>query len=184
VRGLPGVAEVVACGDNLPPFDLHCPMMSLPLAFGTTLVSIPAGTPYLHAMPDRASFWQARLAATGRREPRVGLAWSGRGTNLKDSQRSLSAAQLAPIPDIPGLHVVSLQNGTAPPSSVSPTTNWMGEMVDFAETAALIAQLDLVVTVDTAVAHLAAALGKPVWMLDRFNPDCAGWMGGGTAPGT
>lgn len=177
LRGLPSIADVVARGDDLPPFDLHCPMMSLPLAFGTTLATIPAAGPYLHAMPEDAWAWQRRLEATGRRQPRIGLAWAGRETNPRDSQRSLDAARLAPLLGIPGLHWVNLQQGGSLPPPVPPLTDWMPEMADFADTAALIEGLDLVVAVDTAVTHLAAGLGKPVWMLDRFNPDWR-WLDG------
>jgi len=173
LRDLPGIDMVVVRGESLPPFDLHCPMMSLPLAFGTTLKSIPAASPYLHADPAQAASWQARLAATGRPGPRVGLAWSGRATNPRDHQRSLGPAQLAPLLGIPSLHLVSLQRGGTAPT----LTDWMEDMPDFADTAALVDQLDLVVTVDTAVAHLAAALGREVWMLDRFNPDWR-WLDG------
>jgi hypothetical protein len=166
----------VAHGEALPDFDLHCPMLSLPLAFGTTLASIPAGTPYLHADAAQAALWGTRLAAAGE-GVRIGLAWAGNPSEQTpaggalDRRRSIDPGRLAPFFAVPGLRFFSLQkDGPAAPADFA-LTDVMPEMGDFADTAALVANLDLVVSVDTAVAHLAAALGKPVWLLDRFDPD-------------
>jgi tetratricopeptide (TPR) repeat protein len=162
LSGLPGVERIVAHGDNLPAFDLHCPMQSLPLALGTTLETIPSGAPYLRA---DAAAWGDRI---GERRPRVGVAWAGNPGMIRDGQRSLSPERLARLFGLAGLRFFSLQKDAPPVAGV---TDFMAEMTDFADTAGLIANLDLVISVDTAVAHLAAGLGKPVWLLDRFDPD-------------
>ncbi|WP_158930248.1 tetratricopeptide repeat protein, partial [Acidisphaera sp. S103] len=162
---LPAVDRIVARGEALPAFDLHCPMQSLPLALGTTLETIPAAS--LRADVGLAAAWGARLGAMGDRRPRVGVAWAGNPEMVRDRQRSLSPDRLAPLFGVDGLWFFSLQkDGTA-----AGVTDFMGEMGDFADTAGLVANLDLVISVDTAVAHLAAGLGKPVWLLDRFDPD-------------
>lgn len=179
---LPGVAAVIPAGEPLPPFDLHCPLMSLPLAFGTMLETIPARVPYLRADPLAAASWRARLAPLPGR--RVGLVWGGSSrlgqphATAIDRRRSIPLEALAPLARVPGISFVSLQLGPpaaqAPPPGVrlhDPTR----ELADFADTAALIEGLDLVISVDTAVAHLAAALGKPVWMLNRFDT-CWRWL--------
>ncbi len=183
LRSLPGVDQVVAQGEARPGFDLHCPMLSLPLAFGTTVATIPTAPAYLHADPAQVAAWQARLAATGRGGPRVGLVWAGSTRADRpslaaiDHRRSLPADRLAPLLAVPGVHFVSLQkDGPAAPPHAA-LTDFMPEMTDFADTAALIAALDLVISVDTAVAHLAAALGKPVWVMDRFD-SCWRWLTG------
>jgi hypothetical protein len=176
LRCLPGVDRVVERGEALPDFDLHCPMLSLPLAFGTTLSSLPGAVPYLHADPELTAAWRARLAAVDIQGPRVGLVWAGNPGKVADARRSLPADRLAPL-FVDGAHFVSLQkNGPATPADL-PLTNFMGEVADFADTAALVANLDLVISVDTAVAHLAGALGKLVWVLDRFDP-CWRWLAG------
>jgi Flp pilus assembly protein TadD len=175
-RSLAGVDRVVPRGEGpLPPFDVHCPFMSLPMVFGTTLATVPAEVPYLRATPAAANRWRRRLAA----EPpgrRVGLVWSGDAKHQKDRDRSVLLAMLAPLAAAPGVRFYSLQFGppaeaaAAPPPGMS-LTDWTGELDDFADTAGLASQLDLVVTVDTAVAHLAGALGRPTWVLVPFAPD-------------
>ena len=132
LRSLPGVEQVVAQGEALPDFDLHCPMLSLPLAMGTTLATIPAAVPYLHADPAQVAAWGARLAALDRPGPRIGLAWAGNprrhvpsGPAL-DRRRSIAPDLLAPLFAVPGLHFVSLQkDGPAAPTDF-PLTNIMG----------------------------------------------------------
>jgi tetratricopeptide (TPR) repeat protein len=184
LRSLPGVAQVVTHGEALPAFDLHCPMLSLPLALGiTTLAAIPSTVPYLHADSAQVAAWRARLAAMANQGPRIGLVWAGNprehlpSGSAVDRRRSIGPEPLAPLFDLPGLHFFSLQkDGPAAPPDF-PLTDFMREMGDFADTAALIANLDLVISVDTSVAHLAAALGKPVWLLDRFDP-CWRWLVG------
>jgi tetratricopeptide (TPR) repeat protein len=171
LRGLSGADRVVARGEDLPAFDLHCPMLSLPLALGTTLATIPSAPSYLHADAGQAEVWRARLAAMGDRGPKIGLAWAGNPATTSDRRRSLAPDRLAALYDLSGLRFFSLQKGGPAAPRDAPLTDVMDEMHDFADTAALVANLDLVISVDTAVAHLAAALGRPVWLLDRFDPD-------------
>jgi len=181
--GLPGVDLVVGPGTEMPSFDFHCPMLSMPLAMGTTLATIPRAASYLHAEQFQVAAWRSRLAALDNQGPRIGLVWAGNSYNhspalaATDRRRSIAPDRLAPLFDVRGLHFFSLQkDGPAPPVNF-PLTDYMDEMRDFADTAALISNLDLVISVDTAVAHLAAALGKPVWLLDRFDP-CWRWLAG------
>jgi hypothetical protein len=176
---LPGVMQIVARDDNLPPFDLHCPLMSLPHLFGTTLDTIPAATPYLSADPALAANWQERLA--GLDGLRIGLVWAG-GQRLDpaaaavDRRRSTALKALAPLGEVSGVRFVSLQKDGPAAQAADPPHDLMlhdftTDLHDFEDTAALIVNLDLVISVDTAVAHLAGALGKPVWLLNRFDTD-------------
>jgi Flp pilus assembly protein TadD len=177
LSGLPGVELVIARGEELPPFDLHCPMLSMPLALGTTLMTIPGATPSLHADDGQVAAWRARLAAMANQGPRIGLVWAGYPAihspvqAARDRRRSLAPDRLAPLFDLPGVHFFSLQKGGPAAPEDFPLSDFMNEAEDFADTAALIANLDLVISVDTAIVHLTATLGKPVWMLDRFDPD-------------
>ena len=165
--------------DGVPPEGaLYLPLASLPLLFGTTLATIPAEVPYVFAEPAAVAAWRTRLAALPGRK--IGLAWAGdpRRTlsdRAMDARRSIPLATLAPLAEIAGITLVSLQKGAAP-TGVS-LIDWTGELADFADTAALATALDLVITVDTAVAHLAAALGRPVWLLNRYDTDWR-WLRG------
>ncbi len=165
--------RVVAAGAALPPFDLHCPLLSLPGAFGTELSTIPAPAAYLHAEPARRAHWRERLAA--HEAPRVGLAWSGNPLHSRDGSRSMPLARLLPLLDA-GASLFALQPEVRPDDratlAATPAIADLGPaLTDLVETAAAIAALDLVIAVDTSVAHLAAALGKPVWLLVAFAPD-------------
>ncbi len=177
LRSLSGVTQVVPQGEALPEFDLHCPMVSLALAFGTTRETIPNAIPYLQPDAAQVAAWRTRLAALENQGVRVGLVWAGnprthiRSGAAVDRVRSMAPEHLAPLFALPGLHFFSLQKGGAPAPTDFPLTDFMAEMDDFADTAALIANLDLVISVDTSVAHLAGSLGKPVWLMDRFDPD-------------
>jgi len=177
LNGLAGVDQIIARGDKLPDFDLHCPMLSLPLAFGTTLESIVGQTPYLSADTAHAAAWHARLSTCSGPMRRIGLAWAGGSATKSDRQRSLSLAQLTPLMNLPGIQWVSLQKDRKEALADAGMLDFMHEMQDFADTAALVTNLDLVICVDTAIAHLAAALGKPVWLLNRFDPDWR-WLTG------
>jgi tetratricopeptide (TPR) repeat protein len=170
--------RVIAEGAAPGAFDRHAALMSLPLAFGTTLATVPAG-PRLAAEPALAALWAGRLGPKTR--PRVGLAWSGSAAHVNDRNRSLSLQQLLPLLS-DGAEWISLQKelrdaDDAALAAEPRIRSFAGHLSDFAETAALIAQLDLVVTVDTSVAHLAAAMGKPTWILLPLNPDFR-WLAG------
>jgi tetratricopeptide (TPR) repeat protein len=183
LRGLSAVDLVLRRGEELPAFDLHAPMLSLPMALGTTLATIPGAQSYLHADTAGVAAWNVRLLATSEKGPRVGLAWAGnprnhsRGLAAVDRRRSITPEKLAPLFELSGPKFFSLQKDGPPAPTGFPLVDVMSEMEDFADTAALIANLDLVISVDSAVAHLAAALGKPVWLLDRFDP-CWRWLSG------
>lgn len=183
LTGLPGVDKVAAVGEEVGPVDLQCPLMSLPLAFGTTLATIPAALPYLAPPAERMTPWLERLKALVPDRPRIGLVWAGDSREhdveclLIDRRRSLALAQLNPVLAVEGASFVSLQLG-------KPAEQAAGErrlvdatagITDFADTAALIAGLDLVISVDTSTAHLAAGMGKPVWLLSRFD-GCWRWL--------
>ncbi|MGD9537572.1 MAG: tetratricopeptide repeat protein [Alphaproteobacteria bacterium] len=162
----------------------HCPLMSLPHGFGTRLDSIPAEVPYLGAAPDAVARFKARLEGPGLK---LGLAWRGNPAKAGDAVRSLDPALLAPLLQRPGVRVVSLQKEPAPGDletlrRFGPVEDWTAELGDFADTAALIAALDLVVTVDTAVAHLAGALARPVWVMLPRLPDWRWLLGREDSP--
>jgi tetratricopeptide (TPR) repeat protein len=164
---------VVAAGAPLPPFDLQCPLLSLPKLFATTMANIPAPIPYISAPPDRTAAFAARLPSDA---PRVGLAWSGHRANSKDHDRSIPFAQLAPLLAVPGVRFISLHKDVRASdadalAACGNIIDLRAQLNDFADTAAAIANLDLVVTVDTAVAHLAGAMGRPVWILLPCVPD-------------
>jgi len=173
LRDLPGVATVVARGEALPEFDVHCPLLSLPLAFGTTLESIPAAIPYLRPPTDRAAAWKERLGTTTR--PRIGLVWSGNAGHKRDRARSIPLYALMPLFDLEATFVSLLKEVRAADAAVlqqsAKLIDVSADLETFADTAALIAQLDLVIAVDTSVAHLTGALGKPLWLLLPTAPD-------------
>ena len=168
-----GPYTVVAAGMPLPSFDLHCPLMSLPLAFGTTVETIPAAIPYFAVAPDAVARWRARFATAA--GMKVGLVWAGNPIHKNDALRSIGLDRLGALLELPGLQWYSLQVGErAADLAKLPggrITDLAAELTDFAETAAAVTALDLVIGVDTAVVHLAGALGKPVWILQPFDPD-------------
>ena len=174
VQGIVQVDEVLS-RETPPPLervDLHCPVMSLPLAFGTRLETVPRQVPYVFAPDALQRAWAQRLPAGP--AARIGLVWSGGWRYPRNAQRSVRFAQFAPLLEIDGIRYVSLQQGEAAAqlaASGAAVADWMGECGDLIDTAALMSQLDLVITVDTAMAHLAGALGKPVWMLNRFESE-------------
>jgi Flp pilus assembly protein TadD len=185
LSGLPGIGmtRIVAAGETLPHFDVHCPLLSVPRRVGTDLTTIPAEIPYLAADPLRSASWRERLA--GFDGPLVGLVWAGRArpaTAAIDRSRSMTLEQFSPLAGIGGVNFLSLQKGEPAAQALSPPGgmvlhDFTGELTDFADTAALIDALDLVISVDTSVAHLAGALGKPVWLLNRFDT-CWRWLEG------
>jgi tetratricopeptide (TPR) repeat protein len=182
--GLFGVEVVAAGRDQLPPFDLHSPLLSLPRLFATTPATIPSGFPYIVAPVDRMAAWAARLPADG---VRVGLVWSGHPDNTRDHERSIPFARLAPLFCVPGTRFVSLQKDIRAADAddfrrCGSVIDLHAELHDFADTAAVIAQLDLVISVDTAVAHLAGAMGKPLWVLLPRVPDFRWLLDRATSP--
>ena len=174
-RLLSGFAPILSVGQPFPVYDFHCPLLNLPMVFGTNPGNIPAHIPYLKANDDLSKDWKRRLGDKGAKK-RVGLVWAGRPQHRDDSRRSISFEQLAILLQMPGVDFFSLQMGPpAKQAAGSPIIDLTAELHDFCDTAALIENLDLVITVDTAVAHLAGAMGKPVWVLLARIPDWR-WM--------
>ena len=172
LAGLEGVDAMVACGDPLPAFDLHCPLMSLPLAFRTDLASIPAPAT-VRAPAAQAETWKDRLGNDDRL--RVGLVWSGSAGHVNDLNRSIPLADFSRILIADAVFCAlqtELRDADRAVLQAHPEIRFFGdELRDFSDTAALIEALDVVVTVDTSVAHLAGSMGKPVWILLPANPD-------------
>ena len=174
LASLKDAPRIVRAGEALPPFDLECPLMSLPAIRGTTEATIPATVPYLFAEPEAASRWRARLGENGFR---VGIAWQGNVARREDGGRSIRLAHYLPLASVPGVRLISLQKDVGA-EQLTPTMpiETLGEGFDsgpdgFIDTAAVMMNLDLVITSDTAVAHLAGALGRPVWVALRAVPD-------------
>lgn len=180
--------EVVEQGGTPPAHDWHCPMLSLPRVFSTTPHTIPAGVPYLCADPQAIRAAEARLArALPGRGLRVGLVWAGQsrpwlpGIAAIDRRRSMALAALAPLGEVAGVQLVGLQKGEAAAQAGTVPGlvlhDGVAEAHDFADTAAVVAVLDVVISVDSAIVHLAGALGRPVLMLDRHDA-CWRWLHG------
>jgi tetratricopeptide (TPR) repeat protein len=173
LTGLAGAGHVIAKGDPLPEFDLQCPLLSLPLAFKTQLETIPSAVPYLRP-PDQALVkWSTRVPS--KRRPRIGIAWAGHAKHLRDRERSIDLRNLLPLLDIEATFI-SLQKEVRAADAATlkesgGIIHFGHELENFSDTAALISHLDLVISVDTAIAHLAGALGKPVWILLTHVPD-------------
>jgi Tfp pilus assembly protein PilF len=178
-------AQLIAGGEPRPRYDLQCPLLSLPLAFDTTLESIPREVPYLQPDPWLVAKWRERLA-TARPGLRVGLVWAGNPKQKSEPKRGIGLEPCLPLFSLPGVRWFGLQVGEragdvvmAPPGSIRDLSP---ELTDFAETAAAIANLDLVISSDTAVVHLAGALGHPTWALLRFSPDWRWHLGRDDCP--
>jgi tetratricopeptide (TPR) repeat protein len=170
-----GIDQLIKHGQPLPEFDTQCPLLSLPLIFKTGRHNIPASIPYLSLNPALVQRWHERTVSE-KIDLKVGLVWAGRPTHRKDRKRSMSFEAFEPLARIPGVTFYSLQIGEAA-KQIQNRPKGMNlidvseELTDFAHTGSLIQNLDLVISVDTAVAHLAGALGKPVWTLLPFSPD-------------
>ena len=177
LKGVEGVSQVIVSGQEIPAHDFHCPLMSLPLAFQTRLDSIPIFQNYLQTDTDLLQFWRSKLGH--KKTLRVGLAWSGSTTHLNDVRRSMTLSVLEQF--LPGsLEYVCLQKELreADAALLPGRLNiryWGEEITDFADTAALCELMDIVISVDTSVAHLAASLGKTTWILLPYAPDWR-WM--------
>ncbi|HVT88132.1 MAG TPA: tetratricopeptide repeat protein [Tepidisphaeraceae bacterium] len=167
LRSAPDVSAVFGKGEKLPEFDCHVPMLSLPRIFNTTLESIPATVPYLSVDEQLTSQWQSRLPnEAGIRK--IGLVWQGNPKHINNRNRSLSPTNFQPLINLPGVKCFSLQIGGAPVHNV---TDLASDLRDFADTAAALNELDLLITVDTAATHVAGAMGRPVWLLLPLIPD-------------
>jgi tetratricopeptide (TPR) repeat protein len=188
LRSVAGVAQWVRRGEPLPPFDFFCPLLSLPMAFNTTVDTVPARVPYLRASCRTREYWREKLGEHRRR--RVGLVWSGGFRPGQPELGSLNARRNIPLIELavlahPDIDFYSLQKGQPAEAELAAViaNGWQGpslidhtrELVDFEATAGLIEQLDLVISVDTSSAHLAGALGKPIWLLNRFDT-CWRWF--------
>ncbi|HYC14340.1 MAG TPA: tetratricopeptide repeat protein, partial [Stellaceae bacterium] len=168
---LAGVREIVTPAEPVPPHDLQAMLGSLPLLLGR---GAPTGAPYLSAEPERAAYWRERLGP--RRKPRVGLVWAGNPKQASDPQRSIGLAPLTPLLDIEGVEFLSLQAGLRSADIAAlglgkRLRDISGELTDYAETAAALAEIDLLISSDTSAPHLAGALGRPCWALLSYSPD-------------
>lgn len=179
MRNIEGIHRLIVRSEQLPEFDLHYPLLSLPLQFDTTLESIPAKIPYISADKQLIKKWREKVLPDNSKL-KVGIVWSGNPDNIKIRSKSCSLEAYSPFADLDDVTFYSLQKGKAAeqvkhtPAGMK-LIDYTEELKDFADTAALIENLDLVISVDTAVAHLAGALGKPVWTLLPFAPDWR-WM--------
>jgi tetratricopeptide (TPR) repeat protein len=180
INSLKGVDKVFPSGAIMPPFDFHCPMMSLPVAFKTQVDTIPADIPYLFADKKKTKAWRERLS-NDPKGLKAGLVWTGNPRLFSldlaaaNVRRSLMPESLAPLAGLKNVQFYSLQKGGFKLGTDLGLIDTMDECKDFSDTAALIANLDLIISVDTSVAHLAGALGKPVWLLNRFD-SCWRWF--------
>ena len=170
MRSLSGVEDAVCEEDDWTEesFDVHCPIMSLPFLFGTTLETVPVEFPYVRIATEVRQKWALKLAAVP--HPRVGLVWAGGKRTAGEAQRSMRLQDMAPLRDAGAAGFLSLQKGEAAEELAGAhwaIADFMDECGDLLDTAGLIEQLDLVISVDTSVAHLAGALGKPVWVITR-----------------
>lgn len=176
LKTVAGVEKVVAIGEILPEFDVYIPLLSLPRILETTLETIPAAIPYIYPLESVS----LKLDVPAKSYLKVGLVWAGNPSHQNDRNRSSSLNHFLPLFQIPGIAFYSLQKGSKVAeinqiAELVPLQDLSSQLNDFADTAAVIAQLDLVITVDTAVAHLTGAMGKPVWVLLCYNSDWR-WM--------
>jgi tetratricopeptide (TPR) repeat protein len=179
LRTVRGVDDVIPRPNPLPAFDVHAGVLDLPRLFGTTLDTIPANVPYVSANESRIAAWRDVLASDPPGK-RVGLVWSGNPKHTNDRNRSIPLREFEPLADLPNLNFFSLQKGPAAGQMSDSTLrlrliDHTARLHDFADTAAMISLLDVVITVDTSVAHLAGAMGKPTWVLLPKVPDWR-WM--------
>ena len=173
MEGLDGVSTLVARGEAVPPFDVHCPIMSLPLAFNTRSETIPSIVPYLGIPKENVDHWRSKL---GDSRFKVGIAWAGNPSFKNDIDRSITLKNILPVCSVPGATFFSIQKDlrtgdTDILSENSHVTHLGRELNDFLDTAAVMQSLDLIISSDTSIVNLAGALGRPVWVLLSFNPD-------------
>ncbi len=170
-HSIEGIHEIVTPTMPLPPFDVHCPLLSLPLAFSTTAKTVPWNGAYLRADSKNVERWRAKMGGGFK----VGVAWKGDSRNMLNRWRSIEWQSFSRILNVPGIIFFSLQKEKTVESPGVGFIDWTQELHDFGDAAGLVANLDLVITVDTAIAHLAGAMGKPVWVLIPASPDFR-WM--------
>jgi tetratricopeptide (TPR) repeat protein len=185
VSGIEGVSTIVVRGEKLPDFDCHCPLVSLPLAFKTRLDTIPATVPYVAAAEDRVIKWRQRLPRSRMR--RIGIAWAGNPAFRGDQPRSIGLARFSPLLCASGVEFLSLQRdlreGDRDLLRRHPHVVQLGDAIaDFADTAALLSLVDLVISSDTSLVHLAGAMGKPVWVLLQYDADWRWLIGRNDSP--
>ena len=174
LAGCRGVDALIGRGDDLPPYDVQAPLLSLPGIFRTSLQTIPVDVPYLFADPGLIAHWRGELGPIA--GARIGIAWRGNPEHRNDRTRSLSLRCFESLAGLPGIRLLSLQKGAGAEQLQEardhfPVTDLGSRLEDFMDTAAVLANLDLVIACDTAVAHLAGALGAAVWVALPFVPD-------------
>jgi tetratricopeptide (TPR) repeat protein len=178
LRSCRGIDQLLPQGSPLPPFDVYAPLLSLPRIFGTTLTTVPAAVPYLFADPQRCHRWHSVLRSL--EGFKIGIGWQGNPRYRGDRQRSLPLVQFAPLAQLPGVQLISLQKGFGSEQVRTLADRFnvleLGSRLDegtgaFEDTAAVLQHLDLIITSDTALPHLAGALGVPVWVALPFTPD-------------
>ena len=179
LRNIKEINQVIVQGEQIPEFDIHCPVLSLPLLFNTTLETIPAKIPYITADSVLVHKWREKVRHDNSKL-KIGLVWSGNPRYKRNRYRSFSLDTFSPLAQLDEITLYSLQKGEAGEQAENPPENmklidYTKEINDFSDTAALLENLDLITSVDTSVAHLAGALGKPVWTLIPFAPDWR-WM--------
>jgi hypothetical protein len=184
MTSLSGGSQIITAGDPLPGFDLHCPLDGLPHAFGTRMETIPTTVPYLHPPAAALPFWRFLLGVAKR--PRIGITWAGSPTDENDRNRSIMLRTMLRLVDADATFV-SLQKELRPGDETlleahRDVIHVADTVGDFTDMAALVMILDLIVTADTSLAHLAGALGKPVWILLPYTPDWRWLLGRDTSP--
>jgi hypothetical protein len=183
VATCPGVDQTVPHLDPIPPYDLQAPLLSLPRLLGGDLASLPAGIPYLDVparVPHRQALAQVLAASAGR--TRVGVVWAGSRTHKRDGERSLPPAALAPLGDLPGVAWHSFQLGAEAAPPLPELVHLAPLLEDFSDTAYALSGMDLVISADTALTHLAGAMGIPTLVLLAFGPDFRWMLGRADSP--
>jgi hypothetical protein len=185
MSALPSTAQIVSRGEPLPDFDIHCPLLSLPLAFGTRLESIPSTTPYLQAPTHALQHWEKSLGPPDRL--RIGICWAGNANFRGDLNRSIGLSPMLPLLENADVQFFSIQKdlraGDAEILQTKSQITHLGKQIEtFSDTAAIISLMDLVISSDTSIVHLAGALGKPVWILLQYVPDWRWLLGREDSP--